>query len=116
MTSIERLLESSEEETKQIYQELEEIVKIKVSEEFIDNTNYIRIEFVDNGIGISDEKKQLVFERGNRELKGSKGMGLGLSIVKKILNSYQGKIWVENRVKDDFSKGTNVVLLLQEVI
>ncbi|MHA1376100.1 MAG: sensor histidine kinase, partial [Promethearchaeota archaeon] len=80
-------------------------ILIKGSLVVIDDINYLKIEFKDNGIGIPDEKKQLVFERGNREIKGSKGMGLGLSIVKKILDSYQGKIWVENRVKGDFTKG-----------
>lgn len=94
---------------------LEVKILIIITSEVIDNTNYLKIEFKDNGIGISDDKKQIIFERGNRELKGSKGMGLGLSIVKKILKSYQGKIWVENRVKEDFSKGTNVVLLLHEI-
>jgi len=88
---------------------------IKGSSVKIDDVNYLKIEFKDNGIGIPDEKKKLVFERGNKELKGSKGMGLGLSIVKKILDSYQGKIWVEDRVKEDFTKGTNFVLLLREI-
>ena len=90
-------------------------ILIKGSSVTIDEVNYLKIEFKDNGIGIPDEKKELVFERGNKELKGSKGMGLGLSIVKKILDSYQGKIWAENRVKKDFSKGTNFVLLLREI-
>ena len=90
-------------------------ILIILSSERIEDVNYLKIEFKDNGIGISDEKKKLVFERGNRELKGSKGMGLGLSIVKKILDSYQGKIWVEDRVKGDFTKGTNFVLFLCEI-
>ena len=90
-------------------------ILINLSSERIEDVNYLKIEFKDNGIGISDEKKQLVFERGNRELKGSKGMGLGLSIVKKILDSYQGKIWVEDRVKGDFTKGANFVLILREI-
>ncbi len=81
----------------------------------IDGINYLKIEFKDNGIGIPDEKKKFVFEGGNKNSKGSGGMGLGFSIVKKILDSYQGKIWVENRVKGDFTKGTNFVLLLQEI-
>jgi PAS domain S-box-containing protein len=90
-------------------------ILISLSSKRIEDVNYLKIEFKDNGIGISDEKKQLVFERGNRELKGSKGMGLGLSIVKKILDSYQGKIWVEDRVKGDYTKGTNFILLLREI-
>lgn len=44
----------------------------------------------------------------------SKGMGFGLSIVKKILKSYNGKIWVENKVEGDYAQGSNFVLLIPE--
>ncbi|MFW9879465.1 MAG: hypothetical protein ACFFG0_40835 [Candidatus Thorarchaeota archaeon] len=43
-------------------------------------------------------------------------MGLGLSLVKKIANSYFGHIWVENRVKEDYKKGSNFVLLLPKTV
>lgn len=42
-------------------------------------------------------------------------MGLGLALVKKIIDNYNGKIWVEDRVKGDHSKGNNFVLLIPEV-
>ena len=42
-------------------------------------------------------------------------MGLGLALVKKIIDNYNGKIWVEDRVKGDHSKGSNFVLLIPEV-
>lgn len=44
----------------------------------------------------------------------SKGMGFGLSIVKKILKSYNGQIWVENKVEGDYTQGSNFVLLIPE--
>ena len=91
-------------------------IHINVSPEKIEGKNFVKICFEDNGIGISNEKKQFIFESGNRELKGSKGMGLGLSIVKKIVDSYQGNIWVEDRVKNDYTQGTRVVILLREII
>ena len=91
-------------------------IYITVSPKPIEGINFLEICFEDNGIGIADEKKQLIFEKGNREVKGSKGMGLGLSIVKRILDSYQGKIWVEDKVKNDYTQGTRVVILLREII
>jgi len=91
-------------------------INIIVSPKQVEGINFLKISFEDNGIGISDEKKQLIFESGNREIKDSKGMGLGLSIVKKIVDSYQGDIWVEDKVKNDYTQGTRVVILLREII
>jgi len=42
-------------------------------------------------------------------------MGLGLSLVKKIIEKYHGKIWVEDRVKGAQSKGSNFIVLIPEV-
>ena len=39
-------------------------------------------------------------------------MGLGLSLVKEIITSYNGHIWVENRVSDDYTKGSVFVVLI----
>ncbi len=58
----------------------------------------------------------MIFKRGNRELKGSKGMGIGLSLVKKILKSYKSKIWVEDKVKGDYSEGSKFVLLIPNFV
>ncbi len=87
-------------------------ILVKVSEEILDNGSFVKLEFIDNGIGVPEERKSMIFKRGNRELKGSKGMGIGLSLVKKILKNYNGKIWVEDKVKGDYSKGSKFVLLI----
>ena len=87
-------------------------ITIKISKEQKDNRNFIKIEFIDNGIGISDEFKETIFQRGHINTKGGKGLGFGLSVVKKVIELYNGKIWVENRIKDDSSKGTKFIVLL----
>ena len=88
---------------------------IDITIERIENKNFVKMEFKDNGIGISDYRKKSIFEKGIRKDQRSKGMGLGLSLVKKIIDSYNGKIWVENKVKGDSSKGSNFIVLIPAV-
>ncbi len=89
-------------------------ILIKISKEVKKNKNYIKFEFIDNGIGIEDKKKKIIFQERFSAEKGSKGLGFGLTIVKKIIESYKGEIWVEDRVKGDYSKGSNFILLIPE--
>ena len=91
-------------------------ILIKISRERREVINYIRMEFIDNGIGIEDFRKKLVFQRGNSDKQRVHGMGLGLSLVQKIIDNYEGKIWVEDRVHGDYTKGSNFVILIPEVL
>lgn len=73
---------------------------------FSDKT--IELEFIDKGIGIppSDiEKVTLPFYRGENAAP-IKGHGLGLSLVKKIVDLHQGKF----RIKSELGKGTRIRL------
>jgi len=85
---------------------------IDIGKEEREDKKYIKMEFKDNGIGISDYRKNTIFERGSRKRYKSKGMGLGLSLVRKIIDSYKGDIWVEDRVNDDYKQGSNFVVLI----
>ncbi|MHA2268697.1 MAG: sensor histidine kinase [Promethearchaeota archaeon] len=87
-------------------------VFIRISKEYRDGNEFVKLEFIDNGLGIADEKKKVIFEKDSRSYKVNKGMGLGLSLVKKIMDSYFGYIWVENRVQEDYTKGSNFVILI----
>ena len=64
------------------------------------------ISVVDRGRGIPDDRKNVVFERFATGMTGIKGFGLGLSIVSAIVEKFGGRIWVEDRIKGDASKGT----------
>ena len=52
----------------------------------------------DNGIGIPKEYHERIFDRFFRipKANGVKGSGLGLSIVKQIVESHGGRVWVES--------------------
>jgi len=89
-------------------------INIQVSKIKKKGKGFIKLEFMDNGIGIPDSKKELIFQEGHKEEKLTKGMGFGLTLVIKILNSYYGKIWVEDRVGDQ-TIGSNFVVLIPEI-
>lgn len=89
-------------------------ILVKISKEKKESINYLKIEFIDNGIGIKDSRKSLIFKRGYNEETSVQGMGLGLSLVNKIIETYNGKIWVEDRVKGDCMKGSNFIILIPE--
>ncbi|MBN1801354.1 MAG: PAS domain S-box protein [Candidatus Lokiarchaeota archaeon] len=88
-------------------------IEIKLSRIESGDTSNIQIEFIDNGTGIEETRKKLIFQREENGSIG--GMGLGLSLVKKIIEIYSGKIWVENRILDDFSKGSKFIMLIPEM-
>ena len=43
-------------------------------------------------------------------MKGAKGSGLGLSVVRALTELFNGSIGIEDRVKGDFSQGAVFVL------
>jgi signal transduction histidine kinase len=73
---------------------------------------YFRMEFIDNGVGIEDVRKNSIFIRNIDEAQNLCGIGLGLALVKKIIERYEGKIWVEDRVNGDHTKGSKFVINL----
>ncbi len=70
------------------------------------------ISVTDRGRGIPDDRKRTVFERFATGETGVKGFGLGLSIVGTIVEKFQGRIWVEDRVNGDFAKGAVFKIML----
>lgn len=75
----------------------------------------IIFEVADTGVGIPPEMHQQVFERFFRgQQKGVEhvsGSGLGLSIVKTIVENHHGKIWLESEA----GKGTRFFIALASV-
>jgi signal transduction histidine kinase len=65
-------------------------VLLSVSKE---NANII-IEVKDNGVGISEDNKAHIFEP--KFTTKNSGMGLGLGIIKKIIENYNGTITFES--------------------
>jgi len=87
-------------------------VDVSIEEEVTTQGDSWVISVTDRGRGIPDDRKKIVFERFATGMTGIKGFGLGLSIVSAAVAKYGGRIWVEDRVKGDFSKGTVFKIML----
>ncbi len=87
------------------------IIEIKIFEEIKNKTHYYKFQFIDNGIGIRDDLKEKIFLRTTENMSHHLGFGLGLSLIKNIIELFKGNIWVENRIKNDYTEGSNFILI-----
>ena len=90
----------------------EKVIDIDVGESSCDGHDCVTVHISDHGPGIPDARKKAIFER---MLGGStRGAGIGLSIVRLIVDKLGGRIWVEDRVPGDPAQGTVLVVQLRK--
>jgi len=77
-----------------------------------DSTYLLKI--ADHGKGIPPDKREDIFERYSEFRKTGKGSGLGLFIIKTLVERYQGQVTIENTIEKDYTKGTTFSLLLKK--
>jgi two-component system phosphate regulon sensor histidine kinase PhoR len=67
----------------------------------LDRLGEVEVEVSDRGIGINPEQKDRIFEKFYRAPEATrvnpKGVGMGLKIVKHIMDAHQGEVRVESR-------------------
>ena len=81
-------------------------IKIIIIKSQMDNQNYIKIKFIDYQKEILNIGKEMIFKK-EREKDGKiKEIILSFLLVERILNNYNGKIWVE---------GDSFVILIPEI-
>jgi signal transduction histidine kinase len=82
-----------------------------ILESFFTDTK-VTIEISDNGVGIPDEDLKKIFTKGgilsNKPTGDESSSGLGLWIVKKLVEAHDGKIWVKSKI----GKGSTFVIEL----
>ena len=78
------------------------------------STEYVQVLIADTGIGIDLDDRELIFEKfyrvgspdlhstGSVKFKGA-GPGLGLAIVRGIIQAHGGKVWVESTGHDEIN-------------
>jgi len=74
---------------------------ISVNAEPVVEKKYVRFSVKDDGVGIKEADKEKLFRVDTKFTSngtgGEKGSGLGLSLVKDIVNKHGGDIWVESK-------------------
>lgn len=77
----------------------------------MEQRNHERLFFVrDNGIGIAAEFHERIFGLFNKLDQSSEGTGIGLALVRRIIEVHGGKIWVES----ELGKGATFFFTLAE--
>jgi len=85
-------------------------VRIDVEVSLTQSGEYLKVEFIDWGVGLDDAMKQTILAGlDERVLRVS---GIGLTLVKQIIDLFRGQISVEDRVIGDYTQGARFVVLL----
>lgn len=77
------------------------------------NDNLLKITITDTGIGIKEENLENIFEmfeRGTCKNSNLNGMGLGLTIAKRLTDLLGGRIIISSQV----NVGTKVTILIRQ--
>ncbi len=89
-------------------------LKINIAQKLIENdhSKYYQTIIEDNGPGIPDALKPAIFDRAYRSKMRSGYSGLGLCLVKKLVDNYHGSIVLEDRVPGDRKQGSRFIVAL----
>ena len=83
--------------------------------ESIDNESVIYFQVEDNGIGISSDKVDNLFQKfyqiDTTATRKHGGTGLGLVICKGIIEAHGGKIWIDK----SYTNGLRIIFTLPKV-
>jgi signal transduction histidine kinase len=84
----------------------------KIEIEVARNGAHCKVSVIDNGIGIKKEDQTRIFEPfyqlDSTPVKRGNGTGLGLAVVKQIVEKHGGRIWVES----EYGKGSRFTFTL----
>jgi PAS domain S-box-containing protein len=74
----------------------------------------VLVTVADTGPGVPDNGKEAIFHRFERGHAKGRGEGLGLFIVRKLIERYEGRIWVEDRVSGHPEEGAAFKFTLRQ--
>jgi len=72
--------------------------KVLTEKEILTNTGYVKVTIADDGPGIPAEFLDRIFGKFERVDPHGPGIGLGLAIVRSIIDMHHGKVWAESKL------------------
>jgi len=90
-------------------------IKISLSGMDIGDKKFYRVSIEDSGPGINLELKKRIFDRMYYEDGIMRGKGIGLYLVKTLVESFHGSLSVEDRIPGDHTKGAKFVITLPAI-
>jgi signal transduction histidine kinase len=90
------------------------IIEIGVNTVTVEGRHYYRIVVADTGPGIPDNMKGKIIMTPAERKEKMQRRGLGLFLVRTLVDYYHGRVWVEDRVPGDHTKGARFVVMLPE--
>lgn len=76
----------------------------------------ILVSVADHGPGIPDELKEVIFNRFQTSTTKGSGKGLGLYIVKTLVERYDGRIWLEDVVPGEHHAGCRFKFIMKKAV
>ena len=82
----------------------------------VDKDDLLEFSVKDTGIGLNEDEKEVIFEKFRQvdysSTRQYEGIGLGLSLVKQLIELHDGKIWVES----EYEKGSTFYFTISKSI
>lgn len=91
-------------------------IDISLMRTTLEGKDYCKVTIGDNGPGIKSEVKNKLFMRFEKDELGTmNSWGFGLYLVKMIVEDLKGRVWVEDTVPGDYTKGAKFIVLLPAI-
>lgn len=88
------------------------IININVLKVQDNGQDFYQVVVEDTGPGIPDHIKTRLFTKLQRGMTDAKGTGLGLYLVRVLVENYHGKVWVEDRIPGNYKAGSKFIIML----
>ena len=86
--------------------------QVHIAVDMTEAAGHYEVSIEDDGPGVADAEKDKLFRRGERGRTRATGRGLGLYLVKTLVESFGGSVRAEDRIRGDYGKGIRFIVTL----